>query len=100
MPFIVGLDIGCGMRVHTTQLHKRDIQDKAVRPGADRCNRKVYADRERVNSNYEDIDIMAVVQHGLKGLPDNYVPGPQWLTHVEQANFGYDHAYLEQLPPK
>lgn len=30
-PSIVGSDIGCGMRVHTTSLHKRDIQDKAVR---------------------------------------------------------------------
>ena len=27
-PSIVGVDIGCGMRVHTTSLHKRDIQDK------------------------------------------------------------------------
>jgi tRNA-splicing ligase RtcB len=30
-PSIVGVDIGCGMRVHTTSLHKRDIGDKGVR---------------------------------------------------------------------
>ena len=30
-PSIVGSDIGCGMRVHTTALHKRDLEAREIR---------------------------------------------------------------------
>jgi tRNA-splicing ligase RtcB len=41
---------------------------------------------------------MNVVRHGLKGLPEKYVPQEQWLTHVEESTFRFEHAYLEHLP--
>ncbi|MDQ0111836.1 RtcB family protein [Paenibacillus harenae] len=99
-PSIVGSDIGCGMRVHTTPLHKRDIQDKDIRRSLIAAIEKYVPTNERTNTNYDDIDIMSVVRNGLKGLPDKYIPNEQWLTHVEQSTFAYDRAYLEQLPPK
>ncbi|WP_223830181.1 RtcB family protein [Paenibacillus arenilitoris] len=99
-PSIVGSDIGCGMRVHTTRLHKRDIQNKATRRALIAAIEKYVPTGERTNSNYEDIDVMEVVRHGLKGLPGKYVPDERWLTHVEQAEFAYDRTYLNDLPPK
>ncbi|WP_421924793.1 RtcB family protein [Paenibacillus luteus] len=99
-PSIVGSDIGCGMRVHTTSLHKRDIQDKAVRRALITAIEKYVPTNERTNTNYEDIDVMSVVRHGLKGLPAKYVPDEQWLTHVEQSHFAFDETYLNHLPPK
>ncbi|MBW7456126.1 RtcB family protein [Paenibacillus sepulcri] len=99
-PSIVGDDIGCGMRVHTTQLRKQDIQDKAVRRDLIAAIEKYVPTNERTNTNYADIEIMNVVRNGLKGLPARYIPDAQWLTHVEESTFSYDHAYLEQLPPK
>lgn len=99
-PSIVGVDIGCGMRVHTTSLHRSDIQDKAVRRALITAIEKYVPTNERTNSHYADIDIMNVVQYGLKGLPTSYVPNERWLTHVEESAFQYDHAFLEHLPPK
>jgi len=99
-PSIVGSDIGCGMRVHTTSLHKRDIIAKEIRRSLIAAIEKYVPTNERTNTNYDDIDVMSVVQHGLKGLPGKYVPDEQWLTHVEQSHFIYDHTYLKQLPPK
>lgn len=99
-PSIVGSDIGCGMRVHTTSLHKRELADKNIRRALITAIEKYVPTNERKNSNYDDIDVMSVVQHGLKGLPEKYVPNEQWLTHVEQSQFDFDHTYLNQLPPK
>lgn len=82
-PSIVGSDIGCGMRVHTTPLHKRDIQNKEIRRSLIGAIEKYVPTNERTNTNYNDIDIMSVVRNGLKGLPDKYIPNKQWLTHVE-----------------
>ncbi|TNJ64350.1 RtcB family protein [Paenibacillus hemerocallicola] len=97
-PSIVGVDIGCGMRVHTTTLHRRDIQDRAVRRALIEAIEKYVPTKERTNTHYADIDIMNVVRHGLKGLPEKYVPQEQWLTHVEESTFRFEHAYLEHLP--
>lgn len=99
-PSIVGVDIGCGMRVHTTPLHKRDLQDKEIRRRLIEAIEKYVPTNERVNSNYADIDIMEIVRSGLNGLPEKYIPSPQWITHVEESNFRYDHTALENLPPK
>ncbi|ULO06711.1 RtcB family protein [Paenibacillus sp. 19GGS1-52] len=99
-PSIVGVDIGCGMRVHTTPLHKRDLQDKAVRRKLIETIEKYVPTNERVNSNYADIDIMEVVRNGLEGLPAKYIPSKQWITHVEESNFRYDHSALDHLPTK
>ncbi|MGO4549333.1 RtcB family protein [Paenibacillus sp. 2TAB23] len=99
-PSIVGSDIGCGMRVHTTSLHKRDLMDKDLRRALIGAIEKYVPTNERKNSNYEDIDVMSVVEHGLHGLSKKYVPDSQWLTHVEQSRFAFDTSYLKQLPPK
>jgi tRNA-splicing ligase RtcB len=99
-PSIVGSDIGCGMRVHLTTLHKSDIQEHGVRRALIDAIEKYVPTNERTNSHYEDIDSMAVARNGLNGLPERYVPDARWLTHVEQASFAFDHSYLEQLPPK
>lgn len=99
-PSIVGSDIGCGMRVHTTSLHKKDIQSKEVRRSLIDEIEKYVPTNERTNTNYDDIDTMSIVRDGLKGLPEKYIPSEQWLTHVEKATFAFDHAYLEQLPPR
>lgn len=99
-PSIVGVDIGCGMRVQTTPLHKKDIQDKAVRRALIKAIETYVPTNERTNTHFADIDIMNVVQHGLKGLPESYVPSEQWLTHVEESTFKFDHRYLEDLPAK
>jgi tRNA-splicing ligase RtcB len=34
----------------------------------------------------------------LKGLPEKYVPGERWITHVEQSTFAFNHDELEKLP--
>lgn len=97
-PSIVGVDIGCGMRVHTTPLHKKDIQDKGVRRALIKTIEKYVPTNERTNSHYADIDIKEVVKYGLNGLPSAYVPNEQWLTHVEQSTFKFDHQHLDKLP--
>ncbi|MFB9327538.1 RtcB family protein [Paenibacillus aurantiacus] len=99
-PSIVGVDIGCGMRVHLTPLHKKDIQDPAVRRKLIEAIERYVPTNERVNSNYADIDIMEVVRLGLRGLPEKYVPDARWLTHVEEATFKFDHAFLSELPAR
>jgi tRNA-splicing ligase RtcB (3'-phosphate/5'-hydroxy nucleic acid ligase) len=99
-PSIVGVDIGCGMRVHTTPLHRKDIQDKAVRRALIKGIEKYVPTNERTNTHFADIDIMDVVRHGLKGLPGGCVPNEQWLTHVEESIFKFEHSYLEKLPAK
>ncbi|MBD0382640.1 RtcB family protein [Paenibacillus sedimenti] len=99
-PSIVGVDIGCGMRVHTTRLHKKDIEDKEVRRALIKAIETYVPTNERTNTHYADIDIMNVVRHGLKGLPESYVPDERWITHVEESTFKFDHRYLENLPAK
>ncbi len=97
-PSIVGVDIGCGMRVHATTLHKNDLLDKDVRRRLIQAIERYVPTNERTNSHYADIDIMDVVRFGLKGLPEKYVPSERWITHVEQSTFAFDHDELEKLP--
>ncbi len=99
-PSIVGSDIGCGMRVHLTPLHRKEIQDHAVRRALIESIERYVPTNERTNSHYEDIDVLEVARSGLRGLPERYMPNEQWLTHVEQSCFAFDHAYLKQLPAK
>ncbi len=99
-PSIVGNDIGCGMRVHLTNLHKQDIQDKKIRRKIIHAIEKYVPTNEQSHTSYEDIILSEVVQHGLHGLPKHYIPSEQWLTHVEQSTFRFDHSFLDRLPPK
>ncbi len=99
-PSIVGVDIGCGMRVHLTPLHKSDIADKSVRRKLIEAIEKFVPTNERTNSNYSDINIDEVIKDGLLGIPDKYMINAfeGGLTKVENHKFKFDHKYLKDLP--
>lgn len=101
-PSIVGVDIGCGMRVHLTSLHKDELKDKKVRRAIMNAIEKFLPTNERNNSNYEDIDVEAVVKEGLYGLPMKYRQafGHTSVEHVETVKYDFDHRYLKDLPDK
>ncbi|WP_091836185.1 RtcB family protein [Marininema halotolerans] len=102
-PSIVGSDIGCGMRVHLTPLSKEDILDKKVRRELIRAVEKMVPVNNRSASTYQDIDLEKVVTHGLKGLPQQYIPDAYTpnrktsISHVENAQFTFDTDYLEYI---
>lgn len=99
-PSIVGVDIGCGMRVHLTPLHKSDLADKSVRRKLIAAIEKYVPTNERTNSNYPDIDLENVIVDGLRGLPFKYVRafGNSGFDKVENLNFNFDTKYLKDLP--
>jgi tRNA-splicing ligase RtcB len=98
-PSIVGVDIGCGMRVHLTPLHKDDLQDKVVRRKLIDAIEKFVPTSERTNSNYSDINLEDVIKHGIAGLPSRYVNSILGsLTHVENNHFDFDQKFLNDLP--
>lgn len=97
-PSIVGVDIGCGMRVHLTALHKDDLKDKVVRRNLIEAIEKFVPTNERTNSNYSDIDLEKVIKFGLDGLPNKYINSNRDLSHVENHRFSFDHCYLDNLP--
>lgn len=100
-PSIVGVDIGCGMRVHLTPLHKDQIKDKGIRRKLIQAIEKFVPTNERTNSNYSDIDIELVVKHGLDGLKEEYGHAFEGaMTKVENPTFHFDHKYLDELPAK
>lgn len=100
-PSIVGVDIGCGMRVHLTPLHKDDLRDKSLKRKLIEAIEKFVPTNERVNSNYSDIDLESVVREGLHGLPAKYRHAFEGaLEKVENAQFKFETKYLGNLPPK
>jgi tRNA-splicing ligase RtcB (3'-phosphate/5'-hydroxy nucleic acid ligase) len=105
-PSIVGSDIGCGMRVHLTPLHKEEIQDKKLRRKMLRLIEKYVPTKEHTPSRYKNIDLEHVVKNGIHGLPSQYVPDldpagdTRSITHVESAKFPYDEDVLQQIPAK
>jgi tRNA-splicing ligase RtcB len=102
-PSIVGSDIGCGMRVLKTQLHKDDIADKAVRRAFITNVEKYISTKERARGFFTDkVDLMEILKHGVYGLPAQYAHAfnRTGLTHVETANFEYDHSYIDKAPEK
>jgi len=99
-PSIVGVDIGCGMRVHLTPLHKNDLKDKGVRRKLIEAIEKYVPTNERTNSNYSDIDLESVITSGLNGLHSKYsfAFGRDAYSKVENHVFDFDHKYLKDLP--
>jgi tRNA-splicing ligase RtcB len=92
-PSTVGSDIGCGMRVHLTSLHKNDLADKALKRQIIAAIEKHSPVGERASSNYTDIKIHDVVLHGIHGIPHKYIPdhytprASSWTNNMETGNF-------------
>jgi len=99
-PSIVGVDIGCGMRLHMTSLHKDDIKDKGLKRKLIQAIEKFVPTSERTNSNYSDIDLEKVVKYGLDGLPNKYITGERDLSHVENHRFDFYPFHLDAIPAK
>lgn len=105
-PSIVGSDIGCGMRLHLTPLHRDDIKDKKVRRKMIEAIEKYVPVNERQSSHYKNIRVEKVVSEGIHGLPPKYVPdyyepkNRRSITHVEHAKFSFKTDYLEEIPDK
>lgn len=100
-PSIVGVDIGCGMRVHLTKLHKDDLKSKIVRRELINAIEKYVPTNERTTTAYGDIDLEEVIKNGLHGLPGKYYqPFAGAVSKVENAQFNFDHKYLTDLPAK
>jgi tRNA-splicing ligase RtcB (3'-phosphate/5'-hydroxy nucleic acid ligase) len=107
-PSIVGSDIGCGMRVIKTQLHKDDIADKRVKRQlieaietyvntTDESNfRKT---RKPVVGYYSDmLNLEDILKNGISGLPTAFLSEDSY--NVENHEFRYDWKYLDSVPQK
>ncbi len=102
-PSIVGSDIGCGMRVHLTNLHRSDVQDLRLRRKLVNRIEKYLPMEAHKRSPFSDLKMENIVQKGLKGLPNKYLPdgvsakrSPS-LTHVERARFDFDPEELNAV---
>ncbi|WP_342438782.1 RtcB family protein [Paenibacillus sp. FSL L8-0436] len=103
-PSIVGSDIGCGMRVHLTNLHKDDLREVKLRRKLVRAIEKYLPMEAQQRGHYGDIRLENVVRKGLHGLPNKYVPDSYTpkkssaLSHVEISKLAFDEEILNELP--
>lgn len=103
-PSIVGSDIGCGMRVHLTNLHKDELKDVRMRRKWVRAIERLLPVEAHARGHFSDIRLEHIVTKGLHGLankymPDSYTPKRATsLTHVECAKFRLDEEALNRLP--
>ncbi|MFB6365336.1 RtcB family protein [Paenibacillus elgii] len=103
-PSIVGSDIGCGMRVHLTNLHRDDLQEVKLRRKLVKAIEKVLPSEEHARGHFSDIRLEHVLRKGLHGLPKKYIPDGYTpkkatsLTHVENSKFAFDESHLDRLP--
>ncbi|WCN36397.1 RtcB family protein [Aneurinibacillus uraniidurans] len=98
-PSIVGVDIGCGMRVHLTNLTKDDIQDKSTRRAMIDAIEKYVPTNEKTTSNYDDVNLKDVLTEGVHALPEKYyIDGMS--DRVETSKFNYNKDYLNDVPEK
>ena len=103
-PSIVGSDIGCGMRVHLTNLHQDDLQDVKLRKKLVKTIERYLPVEEHSRGHYSDIRLEHVITKGLHGLPKKYIPDSYTpkkatsLTRVECAKYSFDSDYLDRLP--
>lgn len=99
-PSIVGSDIGCGMRVHLTNLHRDDLQDVKLRRKLVKAIEKYLPMESQQRGHFADLRLEHVVRKGLHGLPGKYVPDSYTpkkstsLTHVEESRFSFDEEVL------
>ncbi len=103
-PSIVGSDIGCGMRVHMTNLHKDDLKDVKLRRKLVKAIEKVLPMEANQRGHYSDIRLEHIVRKGLHGLPKKYIPDGYTpkkstsITHVESSKFTFDEEVLNLVP--
>ncbi|WP_435368211.1 RtcB family protein [Paenibacillus polysaccharolyticus] len=103
-PSIVGSDIGCGMRVHLTNLHKDDLKEVKLRRKLVKAIEKVLPMEASQRGHFSDIRLEHIVKKGLHGLPKKYIPDSYTpkkstsLTHVESSKFTYDENVLNLVP--
>ncbi|OME72520.1 RNA-splicing ligase RtcB [Paenibacillus sp. FSL A5-0031] len=103
-PSIVGSDIGCGMRVQLTNLHKDDLKEVKLRRRLVKAIEKYMPVEEHARGYFSDIRLENIVKKGLHGLPKKYIPDAYTprkatsLTHVESSRFDFDEEVLEKFP--
>ncbi|ANY65116.1 RNA-splicing ligase RtcB [Paenibacillus sp. BIHB 4019] len=105
-PSIVGSDIGCGMRVHLTNLHKDELKDVKLRRKLVKAIEKYLPMEEHGRGHFSDIRLEHVVKKGLHGLPKKYIPDAYTprkatsLTHVESSKFYVEGGALDLFPER
>ncbi|WP_239616366.1 RtcB family protein [Cohnella mopanensis] len=103
-PSIVGSDIGCGMRLHLTNLHVDELQDVKLRRKLVKAIEKRIPVENHARGYFSDIRLEDVLRKGLHGLPGKYVPDSYTprkatsLTHVECSRFRFDESVLDRIP--
>lgn len=100
-PSIVGSDIGCGMRVLLTPLHKDALADKSIRRNLVDKIEKHSPTGERATTTFDDVDLLDVVRYGLRGLSAKYLDefGVTSLRNVEHQKLDLDFGYLMDAMP-
>lgn len=104
-PSIVGNDIGCGMRVHKTNIHKDDIKDKKTRRAMIHAiekyvNTQDQSAKKPISGYFADsIDLDQVVYNGIEGLPDEFKNIAGW-HNVETTKFEFNGNDLEHISDK
>ncbi|GAB6549788.1 RNA ligase RtcB [Bacillus cereus] len=100
-PSMVGSDIGCGMRVHITNLTKDDLQDVSVRRELlSKLETYIPTNKGR-DTQFKNIKLENIVNNGLHGLPKSYVPDSYTpkqqtsLSHVESSKFSFQEDALD-----
>lgn len=103
-PSIVGSDIGCGMRVHLTNLKAGDLADVRLRRRLVKAIEKRIPVENHARGFFSDIWLEDVLRKGLHGLPGKYVPDAYTprkatsLTHVENSRFAFKETELDRIP--
>ncbi|MEK3885565.1 RtcB family protein [Paenibacillus sp. PL2-23] len=103
-PSIVGSDIGCGMRVHVTNLKAEELKDVKLRRKLVKAIERFIPVENHARGHFSDIRLEQVLLKGLHGLPGKYVPDSYTpkratsLTHVESSAFRFDENALNRLP--
>ncbi|OXM83528.1 RNA-splicing ligase RtcB [Paenibacillus rigui] len=103
-PSIVGSDIGCGMRVHLTNVHRDELKEVKLRRKLVKAIEKVLPVEDHTRGHFSDIRLESIVTKGLHGLPKKYIPDGYTprkataLTHVERSKFQVDAEVLNRFP--
>ncbi|WP_072335351.1 MULTISPECIES: RtcB family protein [unclassified Paenibacillus] len=105
-PSIVGSDIGCGMRLHLTSIHRDELKDIRLRRKLVKAIDRCLPAGEQARGRYSDIRLEHIVRKGLHGLPPKYVPDHYTpkkatsLSHVEGARYSFDESVLDRIPDR
>jgi tRNA-splicing ligase RtcB len=98
-PSIVGTDIGCGIRVHVTPLHKKDIADIRIRQKIVRYIEKFIPLTDQIPSHYRSLDLNDIIKNGLYALAPKFLTNRSF-THVEASSFKLNIDYLAEIHPQ